>query len=56
MKAILLVALGAFGYHLYANAEDRNHLIYTVKYTVSSAAEAVADHSKPTMIEYINAR
>ena len=56
MKAILLVALGAVGYHLYANSEDRNTLIYTVKHTVSTGAERVADTTKPTLIEQLNAR
>jgi hypothetical protein len=56
MKAILLVALGAVSYHLYANAEDRNTLIYTVKHTVSTAAEAVADTTKPTLIEQVKGR
>jgi uncharacterized BrkB/YihY/UPF0761 family membrane protein len=56
MKAILLVALGAVGYHLYANAADRDQLIYTIKHTVSSTAEAVADTTKPTLIEQVKGR
>jgi uncharacterized BrkB/YihY/UPF0761 family membrane protein len=56
MKAILLVVLGAVGYHLYANAADRDQLIYTIKHTVSTTAEAVADTTKPSLIENINNR
>jgi len=56
MKAIILVALGAVGYHLYANAEDRNTLIYTVKHTVSTTAAQVADTTKPTLIEQVKGR
>ena len=53
MKAIVLVVLGAVGYHLVANAEDRNTLIYTVKHTVSATAERVADATKPSLIEQV---
>jgi uncharacterized BrkB/YihY/UPF0761 family membrane protein len=53
MKAIVLVVLGAVGYHLMANAEDRNTLIYTVKQSVSTTAGAVADVTKPSLIEQV---
>ncbi len=56
MKAILLVALGAFGYHLYANADDRQQLIYTIKHTVSSTADRVADTTRPDVIEQLKNR
>jgi hypothetical protein len=56
MKAILLVVLGAVSYHLYANAADRDALVYTVQHTVSTAAEAVADTTKPDLIEQIKRR
>lgn len=56
MKAIILVLVGAVGYHLYANAEDRNTLIYTVQNTVSTSAEFVADTTKPSIIEQIKRR
>jgi hypothetical protein len=56
MKAILLVVLGAVGYHLLANAADRDQLIYTVQHTVSTAAEAIADTTKPDLIEQIKRR
>ena len=56
MKAILLVVLGAVGYHLLANAGDRDTLIYTVQHTVSTAAEAIADTTKPDLVEQIKRR
>lgn len=53
MKAIVLVLVGALGYHLYANADDRGQLIYTVKNTVSESAKFVADTTKPTLVEQV---
>jgi hypothetical protein len=53
MKAIVLVVLGAVGYHLCANANDRDQLIYTVKTTVSSSAKFVADTTKPALVEQV---
>jgi hypothetical protein len=56
MKAIVLVALGAIGYHLYADSSDREYLIYTTQSSVSTAAEKIADITKPSIIEEIKQR
>jgi hypothetical protein len=56
MKAILLVALGAIGYHFYANASDRDQLIYTVKSTVSNTAADIADTTKPDLMDVLKNR
>ena len=56
MKAIILVVLGAVGYHLYANAADREQLIYTVQDTVSSTAATVADVTRPDLITTLKNR
>jgi hypothetical protein len=53
MKAVILVIVGALGYHLYANADDRGQLIYTVKDTVSNSAKFIADTTKPTLVDQL---
>lgn len=53
MKSIVLVLLGVVGYHLYANASDREQLVYTVQSTVSSSAKFVADTTRPALIEQV---
>jgi hypothetical protein len=53
MKAMILVVLGAVGYHLCANANDRDQLIYTVQSTVSNSAAFVANTTKPALIEQV---
>ena len=56
MKAILLVAMGAIGYHFYVNDNDRDQLIYTVKSTVSNTAAEVADTTKPDLMDVLKNR
>lgn len=53
MKAIILVVLGAVGYHLYANASDRDQLVYTVQSTVSNSAKFLADTTRPALFEQV---
>ena len=56
VKAILLVVLGAVGYHLYANAADRDLVIYRVQDTVSTTAGYVAETTKPDLITALRNR
>jgi hypothetical protein len=56
MKSLVLVLLGVVGYHLYANASDREQLVYTLQSTVSSSAKFVADTTKPALVEQLKNR
>jgi hypothetical protein len=52
-KTILLVLLGAVGYHLAANANDREQLVYTVKSTVTNSADFIAGTVRPSFIDQV---
>lgn len=56
MKAILLVVLGAVSYHLYANAQDREQLVYKARSGITQAAEQVADTARPDLISQLRNR
>lgn len=56
MKALLLIAFGAIGYHLWANAEDRNKLAYEVRSGITAGADAVADTARPNIIDTVKNR
>lgn len=56
MKAILLVVLGAVSYHLYANASDREQLVYKARSGVTAAADLVADTARPDLVDQLRNR
>ena len=47
MKVILLLALGAFGHHLYVNDRARDQLVYEIRQSVTTTAEGIADTARP---------
>jgi hypothetical protein len=56
MKTIVLLALGAFGYHLYVNDQARDQLVYDIKHSVSTTADRVADTTRPDLIDHLRNR
>ena len=56
VKAILLMMLGAVSYHLYANTQDRERVIYKTRYVITEAADTVAATARPSIIDHIRSK
>jgi hypothetical protein len=56
MKVILLLALGAFGHHLYVNDQARDQLVYEIRQSVTTTADRVADHARPDLLDRLSNR